>query len=771
VNAPAQHRFPPVTVPFSFTIFLSAFLLFWTQLILGKFLLPWFGGTPAVWTTCMLFFQLLLLAGYVYAHLLTTRLSGRAQALTHGSILLLSIGLTLYLAKAWDSAITPAANWKPPEGGDPVFRIVRTLAIAVGLPYFTLSTTGPLLQAWHRRVEPNRSPYRLYAVSNFASFLGLFAFPILFEPLLQLRVQGRVWTAAYIFFAAAAGACALLAASADKQGSAAGLADRGATVRASGRDPEAPTAANFALWFALAATASVVFLAATNQLCQDIAVVPLLWILPLAIYLLSFILCFEHPRWYARKAFHAAFPLALCLACFVLYGGAVGSISMQVAIYLAVLFSVCMVCHGELARAKPEPGFLTAFYLAVAAGGAFGGIFVSLLAPRLFTRFWEFQLGLFCAAGLLLLVLALDRESWLYRSPAPVPVLFLAAAALLPEAIVLAAVRSPRLSDHFSLFVAALLFLFVFVNRKRAAPEAARPRAVPICAVAALAVAAVALSGTGFTRSQEALARFRNFYGALSVLPREGDARTAGLTLAHGRIVHGFQLRAAAYRRTPTAYYAPGSGLDKAFQLASARASARHRNGLRIGAVGLGVGTIAAYGRAGDSIRFYEINPQVIAIASNPAYFTYLSDCPAEIELASGDGRLSLEREAKGGNPQDFDLLVLDAFSGDSVPVHLLTREAFAVYLRRLGQPDGILALHITNTYLDLRPVVLAAAEHYGLHSRWIQATGDGSISSDSEWMLLSRAELPGASGDLSRLRPVGPWTDDYSNLLQILRK
>jgi hypothetical protein len=769
VSASAQPRFPLASVQFSLTVFLSAFLLFWTQLILGKFLLPWFGGTPAVWTACMLFFQVLLLAGYLYAHLLTTKLCGRAQALTHGSMLLLSIGLTLYLAKAWDLAITPAANWKPPVGGDPLFRIVAILATAVGLPYFALSTTGPLLQAWHRRVEPDGSPYRLYAVSNFASFLVLFAFPTLLEPHLRLKMQGRLWTAGYLLFAAAGCACAFLAARAQEQESS--QAKRNASVGESGPDPHAPTAASLALWFALAATASVVFLAATNQLCQDIAVVPLLWILPLAIYLLSFIFCFEHPRWYAREWFHVAFPLALCLACFVLYDGAIGSISIQITIYLAVLFSLCMACHGELARSKPDPRFLTTFYLAVAAGGACGGIFVGLLAPRLFTGFWEFQLGLFCAAGLLLLILGLDRESWVYRCPAPVPVLFLAAAALLPEAIVLAVPGPRRLFDHFSLFVAAVLFLLVFLNRKRAAPEGARRKAVPICAAAALAVTAIALSGTGFSRPKQALLRVRNFYGTLSVLPRAGDGETAAVTLAHGRIVHGFQLRSAAYRRTPTAYYASGSGLDRAFQLASCGSAAGHRAGLRIGAIGLGVGTIAAYGRPGDSIRFYEINPQVIAIASNPAYFTYLSDSPAQIELAPGDGRLSLEREAASGISQDFDLLVLDAFSGDSVPVHLLTREAFAVYLRHLREPDGILAVHITNTYLDLRPVVVAAAENYGLHAAWIPATGDGRISSDSEWMLLSRGQLPGVSGELAKLRRVRSWTDDYSNLLEILRK
>jgi hypothetical protein len=540
---------------------------------------------------------------------------------------------------------------------------------------------------------------------------------------------------------------------------------------ASAESTDAPNVWNFSLWFALAAAASVLLLATTNQLCQDIAVIPLLWILPLGIYLLSFILCFEHPRWYARNWFHATVPLSLCAACFVLYDGAVGSIFVQIVVYLAVLFTVCMVCHGELARSKPEPRHLTAFYLAVAAGGAFGGIFVGLLAPRLFTGFWEYQLGLVAAAALLLFILFREPASWLYRSPAPVPVLLLAAAALLPEAIVLAVSPTKRISDHFSLFIAALLFLFVFFNRKRAAPEAARSKAVPICCSAAAIIVLVVLSGSGFTHSRKAIAHFRNFYGTLSVILRGGGLHNAGLTLAHGRVAHGFQLQAAAHRHIPTAYYAFGSGLDHAFQLASSAARAERRTAIHIGVIGLGAGTVAAYGRTGDLIRFYEINPQVIAVASNPAYFTYLSDSPARIQIVSGDGRLSLEREADDGNLQGIDLLVLDAFSGDSVPVHLLTREAFASYLRRLRKPAAILAIHITNTYLDLRPVVIAAAEHYGLHHAWIHATGDERISSDSEWMLLSYGELPKSSGDLSALRPVRLWTDDYSNLLQILRK
>ena len=752
----------PAALQFSVTIFLSAFLLFWTQLILGKFILPWFGGTPAVWTTCMLFFQLLLLAGYAYAHILTRQLSGWAQALTHCTVLLLSLGLLFYLAAIWDSPITPAAHWKPQGNTAPIPRILFLLTVAVGLPYFALSTTGPLLQTWYQHTSQTGSPYRLYAVSNLGSFLALFAFPIALEPRLPVKQQGRLWTVGYILFAVGCIACALRAAANKKYGASAAEVSMENTNR--------PSVWAFSLWFALAAAASIVFLATTNQLCQDVAVVPLLWIVPLGIYLLSFILCFEHPRWYARHWFHGGFVLCLCAACFVLFDGALASISAQVGIYLAVLFVVCMVCHGELARSKPAAHSLTAFYLAVAAGGAFGGIFVGLLAPRFFTGFWEYQIGLFVAAVLLLLILSRERGSWLYQNPAPMPVLLLAVAALLPEAVAVAVSPARRVSSHFALFIAAILLLFVFFNRKRSAPERARYNAVPLCCAAVATVAAVVLAGTGFVHARKALVRYRNFYGTLSVLPREGDEQSAGLSLVHGRVVHGFQLQEALLKRVPTTYYSSESGLGQAFRQVAAIAQAEHR-ALRVGTVGLGVGTTAAYSQSGDFFRFYEINPQVIAVASDPAYFTFLADSPSRIQIVPGDARLSLEREADRDDLQDFDVLVLDAFSGDAVPVHLLTREAFAVYVRHLHKATGILAIHITNTYLDLRPVAIAAAEHYGLHSVWIRASGDGRISSDSDWMLLSYGALPKSSGDISAIRSVRLWTDDYSNLLQILRK
>jgi hypothetical protein len=767
------------TVRFPFTIFLSAFLLFWTQLILGKYILPWFGGTPAVWTTCMLFFQVLLLAGYSYAHLLTKYANAFTQGLVHCAILVVSVALLGYLATIWTSPITPSSDWKPLGESTPALRIIKLLAVAVGLPYFALSTTGPLLQSWFERSSDGASPYRLYSVSNLGSFLSLLAFPVLLEPRFALRTQGRIWSAAYFLFAGAAALCAVRAA-----------ANRHAnTDRSRAEAPESSpveltaelgsrdTWSRF-LWFALSACASVVFLATTNQVCQDVAVVPLLWILPLGIYLLSFILCFEHPRWYRRTWFHAAFGLALFAACFVLNDGALGSIFMQAGIYFLVLFVVCMVCHGELARAKPHPRFLTSFYLTISAGGAFGGIFVGLVAPRFFRGFWEYQLGLWIAAVLLLLILVRDSGSWLYRSRIPAPVLVIAAAALLPEAGALALPQHRGALEHFPAYVAGFLIFYTYLNRNREKPEHARKKGAPLCCAAAVIMAALVLTGTGLAHVRKALLRYRNFYGTLSVLRQDSDDPTRSASmLVHGRISHGLQFRSEPYRRNPTSYYAQNSGVGLAIRQARTNAAHAGRK-VRLGIVGLGVGTIAAYGQPGDALRFYEINPQVTEIASNGAYFTFLSDSSSHIEIVSGDARLSLERESDSGEFQNFDVLAIDAFSGDSVPVHLLTEEAISVYLGQLNQSGGILAFHITNTYLDLRPVIINAADHFGLNLVWVHAKGDGLLAAESDWMLLSRGELP-RSGDNSsvvsrqelRLPAIRAWTDDYSNLLKILKR
>ncbi len=764
----------PGKAPFGITIFLSAFLLFWVQLLLGKYILPWFGGAAAVWTTCMLFFQVLLLGGYAYAHFLNSRLRSRVQVFLHCAVVVSSLLLLGCFAVSWNSPITPGSNWKPHGADHPILQIVTLLSVSVGFPYFVLSTTGPLLQAWYRRAYEGGSPYRLYALSNLGSFLSLLAFPAMFEPRLTLKTQARLWSLAYFAFALSCiyGASRGVAGSPEKSVS----ANVGSAECTTGVPPGK---GSYLLWVSLSACASILFLATTNQICQDIGIVPLLWIVPLGIYLLSFVICFEHERWYSRRWFHPAFGLAMWAACFVLYDGALGSIFIQIGIYTFVLFIFCMVCNGELARSKPQPCFLTSFYLTVAAGGAIGGIFVALVAPLIFKGFWEYQMGLWMGALLLLAILVRDKQSWLYRSKFGSPVVVVAVAALLPESAVLTTTRTNTTGSHVSALIALALMAYMLSDRRKTDSHLVREKAAPIYCGAALLLTAIVLSGTAFAHARHAIESSRSFYGVLSVVPLNmDDPARAAYRLMHGRVVHGFQLRAEGDRRTPTAYYSSTSGVGVAILQSALEVSRAHR-GLRIGIVGLGTGTIAAYGKQGDLLRFYEINPDVIRIASDPRYFSFLSDSPARIEVIPGDARLSMERELEQHQQQHFDLLAIDAFSGDAIPVHLLTLEAFEIYLKHLKKPSGILCIHITNTYLDLRPVFFSAAKKLGLRAFLFHSDGDGKISSDSNWILLSQGDSSpesymsghGVADQAAHLPAIRPWTDGYSNLLQIVSR
>ncbi len=777
VNLRPNHR----RAPFGLTIFLSAFLLFWVQLLLGKYILPWFGGTPAVWTTCMLFFQSLLLGGYLYAHLLnSSRLEPRTKGVLHCVFLFGSLLLLAGTAWAWSSPLTPGNDWKPNGSDHPVWHILLLLSISAGLPYFVLSSTGPLLQAWYRRVDGNSSPYRLYALSNLGSFLALLSYPFLLEPGLKLKSQAWLWSFGFLVFALSCAYCALRSTKTNVPET---------QQAAKGAEPEisatelgetlAPTGWNYLLWVSLSACASIMFLATTNQICQNVGVVPLLWILPLGLYLLSFVICFEHERWYSRSWFHPLFALAIFASCFVLSNGAITSLFTQIAIYSAVLFIVCMVCNGELTRSKPAPRYLTSFYLSVSVGGACGGVFVALVAPKIFRGFWEYQAGLWISTLVLLILLVGDKQSWLYQSKIGTPVTVLGMAVLLPESVVLAGGNVNSLTSYVSASVALLLMVYLLVNRNRTGSNKAREQAAPLfCAVALLVVAGI-LVATAMAQVRDAASVSRNFYGMLAVRPRDfNDPQRAAFSLAHGRVLHGFQLRAPAERRTPTAYYAADSGVGRAILGSAAESTVGHRQ-LRIGVVGLGVGTIAAYGQPGDTIRFYEINPEVVRIASDRRYFTFLSDCPAKVEVIVGDARLAMEREVERNERQNYDVLAIDAFSGDAIPVHLLTLEAFEIYLRQLRKPSGILAIHVTNSYVDLRPIVLAAANHFGLKTVSVHSSGDGRAAESADWMLLSQDSkilefdnTGSANGEqIPRSRLIRPWTDDYSNLLQILSR
>ena len=756
---------------FGSTIFLSAFLLFWVQLLLGKYILPWFGGAAAVWTTCMLFFQVILLAGYTYSHWLS-RLKSRAQASFHTALLLSSILLLGSLGLVWNSPITPGTNWKPHGADHPVFQIVTLLGISVGLPFFVLSSTGPLIQSWYWRRNGNGSPYRLYSLSNLGSFLSLLAFPALLEPILTLKSQAWLWFLAYLVFAIISIFGAWRAAESDDQNVETQEAKSSLSVAYC-----RPAKGKYLLWGSLSACASILFLATTNQICQDIGVVPLLWIVPLGIYLLTFAICFEHDRWYSRKWFHPLFGLAIWAACFVLYDGALRSILVQIGIYVFVLLICCMVCNGELARAKPQPRYLTSFYLTVAVGGAIGGVFVAVVAPHIFKGFWEYQLGLCMAVLLLLVILVGDKASWLYQSRFGTPVVVVAVAALLPESAVGIAATKNKPAIHLAAFVALALIAYVLSNRNKANSTLSRAKSARLYTVVALLIVVRTLGGTALARNRVAIQTSRSFYGVLSVRPQNmDDPSIAAYSLVHGRVLHGFQLRSESGRRTPAAYFGPSSGAGIAIRHATEAASLTQRS-LRIGVVGLGVGTIAAYGRPGDIVRYYEINPDVIRIASDRRYFSYLGDSLARIEVIPGDGRLSLERELEQHEQNDLDVLIIDAFSGDAIPVHLLTREAFAIYFKRLKKPSGILSIHITNTYLDLKPVVFSAARSLGVRAVLVHSDGDGQITLGSDWILLSAEgdlpepdlNSPRTNREAAAVRTIRPWTDDFSNLIQIV--
>ena len=690
------------------SIFLGAFLLFQVQPIIAKHILPWFGGTPAVWTTCMVFFQLLLLAGYAYAHLVISRLKPRTQAIVHGGLLLASVGLLAVLTSVWGVPIIPSASLRPPDASLPIWRIIQLLAMSVGLPYLILSTTSPLMQAWFSRTHPGVSPYRLYTLSNIGSFLALISYPLVFEPAFTVQMQGALWSGAFVLFVLAYGYCALQVWRLNPE-------DPCETPGEEASCPPPPTLRTKWLWVGLPALASTMLLAATNQMCQAVAVVPFLWVLPLSLYLLSFIICFDNERWYVRRVF---LPLLLLAAPAAMY--AMGHqndilVLLQIAIHALALFVCCMVCHGELVAMKPHPRYLTGFYLAISIGGALGGVFVAILAPQIFNDFWEYPLSLFLCWLLGIGVLMRRPKVW------PVYGVHVGRALLIPSICV------P--------FVAGFMF------HKDEAKK---------------------------------LGVSRNFYGVCWV----GDWNAEQPEwhqhiLYHGKIIHGYQFQAPDKQQMPCSYFHPDGGVGLAFRYHPRRLAGE---GLKIGVLGLGVGGIAAYAEAPDTIRYYEINPDVIYLARDAGYFTYLTGCRGKVETVLGDARISLERELKSGS-QQFDVLVMDAFSGDTVPAHLLTKEAFEVYLKHLRGPDGVIIVNVTNRFLNLPPVVYEAAKELGLDVVQIHKDGDSNTYATADFMLLTRPgsylrspQIAARAEKRDDTKHVRLWTDDFHNMFQILR-
>jgi hypothetical protein len=660
---------------------------------MAKRLLPWFGGSASVWITCLVFFQTALLAGYLYAHALHRRLPPWAQCAVHVGALLLSLPtLTLLLAPG------------PALGLDahPTLGVLSLLALTIGLPYVLLASTSPLLQAWLAREPGAAMPYRLYALSNLASLAALLGYPVLVEPSMPWRRQAIGWAAAYAGFALLSAVVALRAAR--------GSASRPRVLDWGTEPSGAPSWAERGLWAGLAACASLLLLAVTAHITQHVVPAPLLWVVPLGAYLLSFVICFEWPRLCWRPVWIGLLPAALVGMAYLARQGLNDLAAVwRVTLFVAGLFVCCMACHGEIVRRRPGAAALTTYYLLIALGGALGGLFAGVVAPLWFAQLVELPLGLIVTGlgGVLVGLQAL----W------------------------------PRLGRRGRLVAVAVL-----------------PFALGVYTT--YVVEGVRASTRGYRV-------VRSFYGQLGVRD-DGEAGTedAARTLVHGGIIHGTQWRGDSRRRYPTTYYCETSGVGRALAVLPTN------RGRRVGVVGLGAGTLVAFGRRGDVYRVYEINPQVLQLAETE--FTFLHESAAEVAVLLGDARRTLEAEP----PQAFDLLVVDAFSGDSVPAHLLTQEALGLYVRHLA-PEGILAVHVSNRFVDFEPVLAAGALALRRPAVSVIGEGDGArLCYGSVWVLITpgggRRKYPALWQFGATLDPTPgfrPWTDELWSLYPVLKK
>ncbi len=663
---------------YALTIFLSAFLLFVVEPMVAKQLLPTLGGSSAVWTTCLVFFSIVLLLGYLYAHWISSRFTPTQQAVIH--ILLLTAALMMLGVPIHPK---PAA-----VSYHPALTVFRVLATLIGLPYLALSATTPLLNSWYAGTFEGRSPYRLFALSNFASLLALVSYPLLIEPRLTMSRQAAWWSGGFLFFAVICGAIAW-------QG-------RRRMVSAAPVEPVGEVhAAPEAFWFVLAMGGGMMLLAVTHHMSENIAAIPLLWLPPLGLYLLTFILAFQGAWQPIRQSMLRLIVVAVASMAYVLRDIRTQlPIMVSVPLFLIALFVTCLFLHGELYARRPDTSGMTRFYLVAAAGSAAGTLLVGVIAPLVLRANYDLACTLVVVA--LIALAATWHDGWGLR----------------------------------------------------------------ILWVAGTTAAIVVLSTQIRQYDDDAVALVRNFYGTLRVrethLPPQSDTDRM---LLNGTIEHGAEWFAPQFLDQPLTYYAANSGLGLAMRLCCGSATKR------VGVIGLGTGTVAAYGNRGDLIRFYEINPLVERLAR--LWFTFLHDSAARTDVVLGDARLSLAAEP----PQHFNVIVIDAFSGDAIPVHLLTREALALYRRHL-EPDGILVFHVSNQYVDLEPVVAAIAKDAGLYAMSVHSHGDeqnGLYFAD--WILvttnqafLSQPEVVNNAFPTPVRADLRLWTDNYSSLLPLLK-
>lgn len=719
-------------LPFALTIFTSAFLLFQVQPLLSKQILPWFGGSPAVWTTAMLFFQTLLCLGYLYAHALASLRSRQLQAQIHVVLLVVAAFLAY--------KVLPGADLRPQSPDSPVSQVLLILGVSVGLPYFCLATTGPLVQHWFTHTAHAKSVFRLYALSNVGSFLALLSFPYVFEPWLEQQEMGQLWTAGFWIFALLCLPVALGAWQEKPQldGPHSGHVEDASSTKGSAwvGDQVKPSLAQRFSWIGLPALASLVFIAATDQISHDVAPEPRLWISTLGLYLVTFILTFDHPRWYRPKLF-ACLTLVLLLLTAGMsdiprwlgfqwdYG--VNEVRWS---HFALLFVVCMLCHGELYRRRPaDTRWLTEFYLCMSIGGAFGGLFVTLVATQWFDDYHEWLIALVLVALLASHVLFRSsgaRSGWAVRIPGGVT-------------------------------AAVMVALLVAMQNPWSWREVQQP-----------------------DRTEILLDQARNFYGTVSVKERRfaADPERNDRVFFSGNVTHGQQFLSPALRHVPTTYYARDSGIGDTLLWAM-----EQKPSLSVALIGLGAGTLANFARESDAYDFYEINPAAVRFAQQ--WFDNLSSCKArEQNILLGDARLRMEQLPKD---KRYDVIVLDAFTGGSVPIHLLTREAFRIYSDHL-KPDGYIAINITNAYLNLYPIVKAQSEVLGMAYRHKYQAADEVrnirrnlhfiMTHDQAYLKAHPSvnrEVRDAEGRLVRYEPQDQkglrlWTDQFSSIAPIAK-
>ena len=719
---------------FAATALSSAFLLFWVEPLFAKLVLPLLGGSPAVWNTCLMYFQALLLIGYLYAHASSRYLAPRRQVLVHGLLLLLCIvQLPLGLR----------AGWIPPQSGTVIPWLVGALTVSMAAPFLLLSATAPLLQRWLAAMTPPvENPYVLYAASNAGSFVGLLAFPLLLEPALRLRDQTRLWSLGFIAAVLLIAAC----------GAAIWRRLPAKGVAALESEGEPPSWRRRLHWVVLAFVPSSLLLGVTTYLSTDVAATPLLWVVPLSLYLLTFVLVFAKGGRYLGKPAALVHSILVTTLAVVFFWQAGIGFQRSYALHLLLFFFTTLVLHGELARLRPHPAYLTGYYLWLAFGGALGGAFTALLVPVVFesTRDYLMMLAIACFIRPSRR-LAVDALIFRARNFAFV---------LLPAVLLAFAWRNDA-EDFEILGVEAFLVVSVAAGLLALS---VRRNALRF----GLAISAIGVAGLILHDKTPTMYADRSFFGIYKV----GDASGPARLLYHGTTIHGAQFTDAR-RLKPITYYHPDGPVGQVLRHVQSRGGPR-----RIGVVGLGTGSILCYSQPGEEWIFFEIDPAVERIARNPRLFTFLRDCAVKPRVVIGDARLTLARE----QPGTYSLLVLDAFSSDAIPVHLMTREALALYLQLL-KDDGILLVHISNRRLELEKVVGDIAvdarvpaliqDHDTNRERQYRE-----YDYDSDWVVIARSaeHLSTFAADTlwNRVRnneDIRPWTDDYSNIISVIRR